>query len=399
MTTSLAIRPPDEPRPDDLRPESTPAGDPVPVQPDPTVPDPTVPTLAAPVPAQPPPQPTDHAVIIGGMHRSGTSLLASLFEGAGVAVGERLMGSGNGNDVGHFEDLDFQQFHERALVGNGLPTEGFTADGLPVVPTSLWGDARKLVAARRGRGGVWGWKDPRTILFLDFWDELLPDARYVFIFRRPWEVVDSFFRRGDPAFVFNPLLAARVWLHYNRLLLRFVARHPQQCIVREMTQVIADPGAVFAAVREQLHVSVGEPPARFRPELLGSDAEDGPRARLLEAVCPESIDVYRRLREEAGSTSPWPVDAGLSAAEVGIMEWARAARLDRECGEARRESVRIRQAATAEMTELRQRLSGWRSMAADIHTLLDHTPAAGETRASHERPAGGGDDSPRARAA
>jgi hypothetical protein len=327
----------------------------------------------------------DHVILIGGMHRSGTSLLASLFEGAGVAVGERLLGTGNGNNVGHFEDLDFQEFHQRALVGNGLPTEGFTAEGLPIVPTSLRIEAEQLVADRRRRGGIWGWKDPRTILFLDFWDQLIPDARYIFIFRRPWEVVDSFFRRGDPAFVFNPLLAARVWLHYNRLLLRFVARHPEQCILREMTQVIAEPAAVFAAVRDQLHVPVGDPPARFRPELLGMD-EDDRRARLLEAVCPESIEVYRRLREDAGSRSPWPTETGMSAAEVGMMEWSRAARFERESAEVRREWTRIRDTADAELDGLRTRLAAWQAVAADIHSTLDRVSPGSEADPSlHER--------------
>ena len=194
-------------------------------------------------------------LVIGGMHRSGTSLLASLFDGAGVSVGARLLGAGNGNDVGHFEDLDFYEFHQRALLGNGLPAEGFTADAIPVVPEPMRAEATTLVEIRRRQGGVWGWKDPRTILFLEFWADLLPDASFVFVFRRPWEVVDSFFRRGDPAFVYNPALAARVWLHYNRLILRFITRHPERCVIREMTQVATDPQhALLPMVRRQQFV-------------------------------------------------------------------------------------------------------------------------------------------------
>jgi len=230
-------------------------------------------------------------LVLGGMHRSGTSLLASLFEGAGVSVGTRLLGSGTGNDVGHFEDLDFQEFHQRALVGNGLSAEGFTADALPRVPEPLHAEALRIVDDRRRQGGVWGWKDPRTVLFLDFWAERLPDARYVFVFRRPWEVVDSFFRRGDPAFTFHPQLAARVWLHYNRRILAFIQRHPERCLIRETTQVATDPRELFAAVRGRFDVPVGDPPERYRPELLGGDA-DGRRAQLLAAACPEAIELW-----------------------------------------------------------------------------------------------------------
>jgi hypothetical protein len=310
-----------------------------------------------------------HSVVIGGMHRSGTSLLASLFEGAGVSVGERLMGSGPGNEAGHFEDLDFYEFHQRALAGNGLSAEGFTADALPLVSDVLHAEAEALVARRRDRGGIWGWKDPRTVLFLDFWAELLPDARYVFVFRRPGEVVDSFFRRGDPTFVFHPLLAAQVWLHYNRLILDFVARHPDRCIVREATQIAADPGELFAAIRERLGVPVGEPPARFRPDLLGHDA-DGRRTRLVAEACPGAMEVYLELRGHAGSTEPLPDATGPTAAEAAVLEWARAARFERENAEVRRDWLALRDRADAEAVALRARIASWEAAAADIQSSL-----------------------------
>lgn len=308
----------------------------------------------------------DHAgvLVLGGMHRSGTSLLASLFEGAGLAVGTRLLGSNAGNDAGHFEDLDFQEFHQRALVGGGLSAEGFTADAEPWVPEPLREQADRLVADRRRAGVAWGWKDPRTVLFLDFWAGLLPDARYVFVFRSPWEVVDSFFRRGDPAFVYNPLLAPRVWLHYNRLILRFMARRPEACLVRELSQVIADPDELFATVRERFGVPLGDPPVRYRKELLGG-VTDGGRPLLLKTVCPEAVDVYLRLRELAGSTAPLPADTRVSLADLAVIEWARSARLERENEAVRRDWVAIRAAADAEAADLRARLAA-RDAAGDM---------------------------------
>lgn len=292
------------------------------------------------------------AVVIGGMHRSGTSLLASLFEGAGVSIGCRLLGDGNGNEAGHFEDIDFHDFHERALIGNGLPAEGFTSSAEPQIPETLRAEAAALVAARRGAGGLWGWKDPRTTLFLEFWAGMLAEARFVFVFRRPWEVVDSFFRRGDPTFVYNPLLAVRVWLHYNRLILRFVASHPDRCLVRETTQVATAPRRVFAAIRRQFGVPVGEPPERFRPEMLSSDAE-GRQAALVAASCPEAIEVYHQLCHEAGSSPTGHDVSRLSTAEIGVIEWARAARMQREAEEVRRDWVRLRVAATPQSDDIR----------------------------------------------
>ena len=302
------------------------------------------------------PSPESSVLVLGGMHRSGTSLLASLFEGAGLSVGRRLLGGGAGNEAGHFEDLDFQEFHQRALLGNGLSADGFTAAARPCVPLPLRDDAERLVLSRREQRSAWGWKDPRTILFLDFWAELLPDARYVFVFRPPWEVADSFFRRGDPAFVYNPLLAVPVWLHYNQRILRFIAERPDACIVRELAQIVADPGDVVAAVRERFGLPLGASPDRFRPDLLGT-AADGRRPRLVEAVCPEAVDVYRRLQALAGSSVPPPAATRLSDAELAVLEWATASRLERENENVRRDWVSIRAAADAEVAALRAELA------------------------------------------
>ena len=154
-----------------------------------------------------------HALLIVGMHRSGTSYLGSLFSAAGVHLGDRLLGQSRGNQKGHFEDHDFLSFHERCLHSQGLGTEGYATAERTAVPERLRQDALRLIASRRERGTLWGWKDPRTTLFLDFWEGVLPEAKFVFVFRRPWEVVESLFRRGDPSFQANPSHAIDVWTH------------------------------------------------------------------------------------------------------------------------------------------------------------------------------------------
>ncbi|MEL7418373.1 MAG: hypothetical protein AAGK10_07335 [Cyanobacteria bacterium J06555_3] len=49
---------------------------------------------------------TNSVIIITGMHRSGTSLTASLLQSAGVYLGDRLMSADSGNAKGYFEDWD-----------------------------------------------------------------------------------------------------------------------------------------------------------------------------------------------------------------------------------------------------------------------------------------------------
>ncbi|MCE2726081.1 MAG: sulfotransferase [Planctomycetaceae bacterium] len=241
-------------------------------------------------------------LLVCGMHRSGTSLTASLFHAAGVRLGDQLLGANHGNDRGHYEDLGIYEFHRTALHAQGLGTEGFVAAGTVVVPDSLQPVGRRLAAERGRAGGVWGWKEPRTVLFLDYWDAILPRARYVFVFRRPWEVVDSLFRRGDETFAANPAFAAEVWLHYNRTILDFVRRHEDRCLVVELDQVAADPEGLFAAVRTRLGIDLAAPPGRYEAGLLVRD--DEPRHELaIRASLPEAYDVYLQLCGMAGTRS------------------------------------------------------------------------------------------------
>jgi hypothetical protein len=274
------------------------------------------------------------ALVVAGMHRSGTSLVASLVAGAGVSMGTRLLAAGRGNARGHFEDLDFQEFHQKALRANGLHGDGIVPAGQPAVPEGLEPRARELVAARRATGKPWGWKDPRTLLFLDFWSEVVPEASWLLVFRSPWEVADSLYRRLDETTTSDPLLAIDAWMHANRLLLDFARRHPGRCLVRELGQVTAEPGRTFAAIRDHLGVPMGTPPVCFDPTLLGGDREASEeQAELVRTLLPEADALYHELRRESGSAVPLPAsrrrahdDPRRAAALTGVTAWARASR-------------------------------------------------------------------------
>jgi hypothetical protein len=300
-------------------------------------------------------------LLVCGMHRSGTSLTASLFRAAGVRLGDRLLGARIGNDRGHFEDLDIYEFHQAALRSNGLATEGYVAAGTVVVPEPLEPIGRRLAANRSRGGGVWGWKEPRTVLFLDYWNAILPAARYVFVFRRPCEVVDSLFRRGDETFAGNPVFAAEVWLHYNRTILEFASRHRNRCLVVEVDRVATDPRGVFAAIRSQLGIALAAPPDLFEPRLLVRDGDPG-HALAIRACLPEAEEVYRELRSLAGAD---PVaEAGADDVDLAALgrrllgEWRRTRRAEALVAELLPQLAWAREAAakaTAAATRLRSR--------------------------------------------
>ncbi|HZF08527.1 MAG TPA: glycosyltransferase [Thermoanaerobaculia bacterium] len=198
--------------------------------------------------------------MITGMHRSGTSLVASWLATAGVDLGERLLAPDAGNPTGYFEALPFLDL-DRRMLREAVP------EGEPGHPDWGWteserldrgrfaaheGAARTLIAAEGGgaRGSLWGWKDPRTTLLLDFWDGLLPGARYLLLYRFPWEVADSMQRLGADVFLDHPDYAYRIWTFYNRHLLDFCRRHREHCLLLSVNALLAAPerlGELLAA--------------------------------------------------------------------------------------------------------------------------------------------------------
>jgi hypothetical protein len=304
------------------------------------------------------------ALVVGGMHRSATSLAASILAAAGLHLGDDLMGAGVGNEAGHFEDNEFYRLHQRILAANGLSPEGFTCAELIDVPATARDEAVALVARRRAAGRPWGWKDPRTILFLDFWAELLPEARWLFIVRPPWEVVDSLFRRGDTAFRTNPRFAADVWVAYNRRILDFVHARPDHAAVVTAADVVADHTGFVRRASDLLGVPLETPPSRFRPDLYVAD-QPAHRMALVRAAAAEAHELCRELAALAGGDRCGPRAAVspprlADVAAAGLIEWNKACEMTAERGGLSAlvaEARQAREAASQELATVSQQLA------------------------------------------
>jgi hypothetical protein len=255
---------------------------------------------------------------ISGYHRSCTSLVAGLLQSAGLNIGSRLLGVNPGQKYGHFEDLDFLDFHRNVLTAQGFGPQGFLVRPRVPVPDPFRAQAQALVETRMGTGQPWGWKDPRTTLFLDFWKGLIPSLRCLFLFRAPWEVVDSLFRRGDGVFRSNPNLAVQSWQAYNEALLHFAERYPDVCLFVEGPAVGADPSRLTAALTQRLGLTLGPGTNCFDPDILIRHPS-AHLSQLIHHFFPAAIATYEKLRaraalvdngarlwEEAGEPVVWP---------------------------------------------------------------------------------------------
>ena len=269
--------------------------------------------------------PRSPVLVVTGMHRSGTSCVAELLASAGLSLGDDLLEADLRNPRGYFEDRAFVDYHRRLLSAHGLADDGFVGD-VRIEPTDAFREqALEIVEARRSLLRPWGWKDPRSVLFLNVWAELVPDARYFFVFRPPWDVVDSLFRRGDRVFSVNPCFALTVWMNYNARIRDFARAHPDRVLVRELSQVVTDSEAICDAVRNDLNITLDRPWPTVHPALLSH--ADADHAAFLAAASPECVSLLDELRSLAGAEAePTPAPPRRSDApslEQGLITWQR----------------------------------------------------------------------------
>jgi GT2 family glycosyltransferase len=283
--------------------------------------------------------PINSPLVLAGMHRSGTSLAASLLASSGLHLGDKLMPAAEGNREGHFEDLEFVSLHEAALHARGVHPDGWDEVVVEELPRELEGRARALVLARSSRP-FWGWKDPRTTLFLPFWERLLPGARFVFLYRNPWEVIDSLYRRGDALFQGNPEAAARLWVHYNAVILDALVRLGARGLLFALDDVARDPRGFVARVGRSVGLDLEAPADLFRPEQLHRGESLADWRSLSVSVLTPVLEVLRRLDEGAvrlpgGPSAAEEARPGEGAEGALLRQWAALRRTERERDDAR----------------------------------------------------------------
>jgi hypothetical protein len=147
--------------------------------------------------------PSSRAVIVLGMHRSGTSVLTRGLQALGVFLGDEFLNTKPDNPTGYWEDRVIVALNERLLGLFGLNWESISligdaqwqSDGVP----ALRREAVDRLQSHFVPHGLWGFKDPRTIRLLPFWrgvfQQLDVDDRYVVAIRNPISVAASLLKR------------------------------------------------------------------------------------------------------------------------------------------------------------------------------------------------------------
>jgi sulfotransferase family protein len=254
--------------------------------------------------------------VVCGMHRSGTSLLSSILIRHGVDMGTRLLSGDPSNPSGHFEDLDFVDVHKRILADHDAPVY--------LQSMRKWNyhsrhhqSAKQIISDRMDNRMPWGWKDPRTCLFVPFWLEHMPCdlCTFVILVRDYSAVVESLLRRDlfnikkggfrrtvKRAFDLHQFyrsidrmanLYLRSWIVYNRYLLRDILDANNRCLVVEYEKLFDASGVSDICKSLGLNTLVNAPeqyhPAKT-PELKRAPVFDSD-------LIKEAQTVYTKLAQ------------------------------------------------------------------------------------------------------
>ena len=213
---------------------------------------------------------SQQAIIVLGMHRSGTSAVTGALQRLGVELGADLMPAQTGvNERGFWEHSAIVDLHDGLL--DALE---YTWDDVRPLPAKWWQDARvipfraelrDILAKDFAATRLWGLKDPRMCRLMGLWHELLVECgcRPVFLhmFRDAAEVVASLQRRDG----FTVEKAAYLWLDHNLAAERASRGYPR--VFASFDQVLSDTEATLDRVGRALGVAWPRPVAEAMPDI------------------------------------------------------------------------------------------------------------------------------------
>ena len=168
-------------------------------------------------------------IVILGCGRSGSSLLSSLFAGAGFFAGSRLHPPRDSNPAGFFESDEINQINNRILEGqrsaNGLSGwVGVYTEPIERAPDDVVARIEEQTAQ-----APWCFKDPRFSYTLSAWDGWLGACTVLCVFREPAAVVASLLKECAayyPQYDMTQVRAEELWrANYRSVLERIEPRH------------------------------------------------------------------------------------------------------------------------------------------------------------------------------
>ena len=221
-----------------------------------------------------------------------SALAASGLEINGTAVGRCHSYRSEGRIV---------SFHDELLASSEPHWMIRHAGRSPTVPPTLRKKANAILADHSSADDHWGLADPRATYCLDFWDELAPNAHWIFTFSRPALFAWSLIARRELDFLAgNPIRQATaafgIWRSLGRRISGFAASRPERCLCLRTPEDLDEPGAgIVAAALSSWGYEVDQIDlaGSFKPHLLITLAPAW--ISRLEKLSPKTRKIWRSL--------------------------------------------------------------------------------------------------------
>jgi hypothetical protein len=277
-------------------------------------------------------------VLVLGMHRSGTSVVARGLQCLGVSLGNRLMAPQPDNPKGFFEDQDLVDIDDAVLQQLGAAWDDpppFSEGTLGVIAAARLGaTARQSLSSKVSTATPFAFKDPRLSVLLPFWAPIFQNSQlevsYIVVLRNPLSVAASLRQRN----AIPEDRAMYLWLRYMLATATEVAPGWPSVFV-EYDAVIAHPQVELEKIARALNLNVDHAAVdmfarTFVDEQMRHERDDGERpTAYADLVWP----AYALLRDAARGLGQ------LSAAQRAQLVAYRAAfqaRIDRDDAAPRR---------------------------------------------------------------
>jgi hypothetical protein len=187
------------------------------------------------------------AIIVLGMHRSGTSVAMALAEMQGVVLGDRLFGAREDNPKGFFEHADVIHLNEKIFNVFGLHSQDVVPlpAGFENNPEVVRIKKQLIEILKRdfAKAEILGIKDPRMCLLMPVWHQIFEEIEvepiFIVPYRHPLEVANSLNKR-DGISVPQGLL---LWLRYMLEIMVETKNHTRHFI--EFDALLNNPEEFF----------------------------------------------------------------------------------------------------------------------------------------------------------
>ena len=253
------------------------------------------------------------AILVAGMHRSGTSALTGALNVLGISLGEHLLAPGDDNPKGYWEHQSVVEIHERLLAAlerrwddvRPLPVGWLTSEAAQTALVEI----SEMVSREFAGAPVWAVKDPRICRFLPLWIEALRTMgiRPVVLFaaRTPSEVAASIAARNH----WSAPVSEMLWLRHvleAEAASRMVSR---TTIIYD--DLLADPAATVSTALARLDIGITRPSA----------AEQGALAEFVDSA--DRHHAHRKTEENSTALAQIVDAAYASLAEIahGVDAW------------------------------------------------------------------------------